>query len=151
MSYCSFLFFFAGVRKKKKKAKCFCKVHYCGREQASCSDPAQLFHSNLKGSLYSTLHTEWNTVLKIQKHPPLCAQIAVFSRRQAGVNQSLLRTDRQWLHSNLWGGSVTVLFLALHSRVSVSCGSYQLPGLMIGPQPSHPPVPAAVFQFSCPH
>lgn len=51
------------------------------------------------------------------------------------------QTDRQWLHSNLWGGSFTVLFLAPHSRVSVSCGSYQLPGLMIGPQPSLPPCP----------
>lgn len=67
-----------------------------------------------------------------------------------GVKQSLQRTDRQWLHSNLWGGSVTALFLAPHSRVSVSCGSYQLPGLMIGPRLSHPPVPAVVFQFSCP-
>lgn len=34
--------------------------------------------------------------------------------------------------------------------MSVSCGSYQLPGLMIGSQPFHPPVPASVFQFSCP-
>lgn len=76
--------------------------------------------------------------------------MAVFSRRQAGVKQSLPRTDRQWLHSNLWGGSGTALFLALHSRVSVSCGSYQLPGLMIGPRPSHPPVPATPFHFSCP-
>lgn len=58
--------------------------------------------------------------LELKKHPLVSAGIAVFSRRQAGVNQSLQRTDRQWLHSNLWGGSVTVLFLAPLSRVSVS-------------------------------
>lgn len=63
-----------------------------------------------------------------EKHPLVSAQISLFSRRLAGVNQSLQRTDIQWLHSNLWGGSVTVLFLAPLSRVSVSCGSYQLPG-----------------------
>lgn len=51
------------------------------------------------------------------------------------------RTGRQWLRSNLWGGSVTVLFLAPLPRVSVSCGSYQLLGPMIGPQPSHPARP----------
>lgn len=70
------------------------------------------------------------------------------------------RAGRQWLHSNLCSGSVTVLFLAPRPRVSVSPrGSYQLPGLTIGP-PTHPAfffssflfflppfLPAAVFQF----
>lgn len=135
-----------------------CKPHVlcCGWKNASYSDLPQIIHSNLKSRLCSTLHTwlEWTRENignnKNAKHAPFRAQIALFSRRQVGVNQSLQRTDSQWLYSNLWGGRVTILFLAPHSRVSVSCGSYQLPALMIGPQPSHPPVSTAVFQFSCP-
>lgn len=108
-----------------------------------------------RGSRCSTLHIwlEWYMRnARKQKKKSTCVgfEFLSFPRGQLRVKQSLQRTGRQWLHSNLWGGSVTVLFLAPRSRVSVSCGSYQLPGLMIGPWLFLPPVPAAVFQFSCP-
>lgn len=75
---------------------------------------------------------DWNGALGDKQKASTCVSLTscIPPSPQAGWGLSRVYRGQtaQWLCPNLWGGSGTVLFLAPHSRVSVSCGSYQLPG-----------------------
>jgi len=82
------------------------------KERVSCSDPAQLPRGSLSSTLCGAEQEQREQEIRGIKKTTVFVNCFGFSTRRAGVNESSQRTGRRWLHSNILGGSVTVLFLA---------------------------------------